>query len=129
MVAEPFCSVEQFLARYPDRRGVVDEDQLHECLMDATRALAVALDDLIDVEDTDADLLMQACRQMTERVVPSGDGADIPVGATQASFTAGPYNQQFTMKAAYGSPRVTSSELSLFGIGHRIGCGLIGGAR
>jgi hypothetical protein len=129
MADTPYCSVEQFFARYPDRRGNVDEEQLYECLMDATRVLSVELPLVgIDPEDADADLLMQACRQMTERVVPSGDGADIPVGATQASFTAGPYNQQFTMKTPYGSPKFGDSEKRLFGIGHRIGCGRIGGA-
>jgi hypothetical protein len=122
----PYCTVEQYVARYG---AVSDEDQLYECLMDATRALDAKLPTVgIDPEDADADLLMQACRQMVYRIVPSDNGADIPVGATQASFTAGPYNQQFTLKTPYGSPKVTDSELTLFGIGHRIGCGRIGGA-
>jgi hypothetical protein len=125
-VTEPYCSVEEYQMRY----GAVDDlAQLEECLMDATRLLAVELGRRgIDAADVDDGLLMQACRQMTERVVPSGDGADIPVGATQASFTAGPYNQQFTMKTPYGSPKFGDSEKRLFGIGHRIGCGRIGGA-
>ena len=123
----PFCSVAQYEARYGT---VQDEGQLAECLMDATRLLAVALRTRgLDVEDTDADLLMQACRQMAKRCAPSDGGTDIPVGATQASFTAGPYNQQFTLAAPYDAPKVTKAELSLFGLsGARIGCGLIGGA-
>lgn len=117
----PYCSVEQYEARYG---AVQDADQLHECLMDSTRSLATAISRRgLDPDGFDADLLMQACRQMTRRCVPDGDGADIPVGATQASFTAGPYTQQFTMSTPYSSPRVTEDELSLLGIGAGIGCG------
>jgi hypothetical protein len=60
---------------------------------------------------------------MANRIMPSESSADIPVGATQASFTAGPYNQQYTLKTPYGTPKLNDFEKSLLGIGARIGCG------
>ena len=126
--SSPYCTVAQYEARYGT---VQDEDQLYECLMDATRSLDMAIRQRgRDSEEFDPDLLMQACRQMAKRCAPADGSADIPVGVTQASFTAGPYNQQFTLASPYDSPKVTASELDLLGIGGaRIGCGLIAGAR
>jgi len=118
---EPFCTVDQYEARYG---AVADEDQLSECLMDATRALGSALSSRgLDAESFDAGLLMQACRQMTNRVVPMEDAPmPIPAGATQVGMTGGPYSRQYSFQTPYGSPKVTAAEIDLLGLnGPRVG--------
>ena len=125
----PYATVRQYEDRYGN---VSDTHMLQECLEDCTAALNAELDrrhvDYADPSETFADRLMRACRNMAHRIMPTEGDADIPVGATQASFTAGPYNQQFTLRTAYGSPRVTADELSLLDIGGaRIGFGALAG--
>lgn len=125
----PYATVRQYEDRYGN---VSDTRMLQECLEDCTAALNAELDrrhvDYADPSETFADRLMRACRNMAHRIMPTEGDADIPVGAMQASFTAGPYNQQFTLRTAYGSPKVTDDEISLLGIPRgRIGCGLIVG--
>jgi len=123
-VTEPYCSVEDYQMRY----GAVDDlAQLEECLMDATRLLAVELGRRgIDAADVDDGLLMQACRQMANRVVPT-DAAAVPAGATNVSRTVGPYTYQLGFSRPFGSPKVTDAELDLLGLGARIGWARIGG--
>ena len=124
-----YATIEQYEARF----GPADDATvLQECLDDCSDVIDAELDRRgIDHDDPPAELadrLMRVCRSMANRVVPAGGGSDIPVGATQASFTAGPYNQQFTMSAPYGTPRMLPSEKALLGIGGaRIGCGLMAG--
>ena len=123
----PFATVEQYVERF----GPVDNTAMLEaCLEDATAAIQVRLDkaqvDYSDPSDDFAYRLMSVCRSMANRIMPS-DGGDIPVGATQASFTAGPYTQQYTLGATYGTPKMLPSEMGMLGIGARIGCGLIAG--
>jgi hypothetical protein len=120
----PYATIDQYEARYGT---VADEAMLQECLDDCSAVIDAELDrrgvDYADPSESFADRLMRVCRSMANRVMPS-DGADIPVGAKQASFTAGPYNQQFTFSTAYGTPKMLPSELALLGIGGgRIGCG------
>lgn len=130
MAVTSYATVTQYETRY----GIVaDTATLQECLDDCTAAINAELDrygiDYSDPSEDYADRLMRACRSMAHRVMPSSDDADIPVGATQASFTAGPYSQQFTLAAAYGTPRVNADERILLGIPRgRIGCGLIVGS-
>lgn len=124
-----YATVEQYETRYGT---VSDTGMLQECLDDCTAAINAELSrrgiDYSDPSEEFADRLMRACRSMANRVMPTEGSADIPVGATQASFTAGPYNQQFTLKTAYGTPKVGDYEKSLLGIaGARIGCGRISG--
>lgn len=122
-----YATVEQYEARFGP---VHDRAMLQECLEDCTAAINEELDKRhVDHDDPSEDFayrLMSVCRSMANRVMPS-DGGDIPVGATQASFTAGPYTQQYTLGATYGTPKPLPSELSMLGLGARIGCGLIGG--
>lgn len=118
---EPFCTVEQYEARYG---SVADASQLAECLMDATRALRSALTKReVDVGSVDDGLLMQACRQMANRVVPAQDlPMPIPAGATQVGMTGGPYSRQYSFQTPYGSPKVTAAEIDLLGLnGPRVG--------
>lgn len=119
-----YATIEEYESRY----GVVaDRPMLQECLDDCTAAIDVALKPYgiahIDPSSPLADGAMRACRSMANRIIPSESSADIPVGATQASFTAGPYNQQYTLKTPYGTPKLNDFEKSLLGIGARIGCG------
>lgn len=119
--------------QYQVRYGSVDDpNMLQECLDDCTATINAELSRrgiaYANPSAEFADRLMRACRSMAHRIMPDGGSADIPVGATQASFTAGPYNQQFTLAHSYGTPRVTRDELVLLGIaGGRIGCGLMAG--
>ena len=124
-----YATIGQYELRYG---AVSDTRMLQECLDDCTTAINVELSrrgiDYSDPSEEFADRLMRACRSMANRVMPVEGGADIPVGATHASFTAGPYNQQFTLRTAYGTPKVGDYEKLLLGIaGGRIGCGRISG--
>lgn len=129
MAVTSYATVTQYEARYG---SVASTAILQECLNDCTAAINAELDrygiDHSTPSEDYADRLMRACRSMANRVMPIEGDADIPVGATQASFTAGPYNQQFTLASAYGTPRVNADERILLGIpSGRIGCGLIVG--
>ena len=124
-----YATIYQYEARFGP---VEDETVLQECLDDCTDVIDVELDrhgvSHADPSTEFGARLMRVCRSMANRVMPAIGGSDIPVGATQASFTAGPYNQQFTMSAPYGTPRMLPSEMALLGIGGaRIGCGRMAG--
>ena len=124
-----YATVEQYVARYGE---VADADLLQECLDDCSAAIEAELDrrgvDYASPSESFADRLMRVCRSMANRVMPNEGSADIPVGATQASITAGPYNQQFTFATTYGTPKMLDSELRLLGIGGtRIGFGALAG--
>lgn len=124
-----YATVEQYVARYG---SVADVYMLQECLNDCTAAIDAELDrhgvDYADPSETLADRLMRACRSMAHRVMPSDDGAEVPVGATQVSRTAGPYSEQFTLATTYDTPKVTDEERKLLGIyGARIGFGALAG--
>lgn len=120
-----YATTAQYIARYG---SVTDTAMLQECLDDCSAVIDVELEKRgIDPYDISSSRLMRACRSMANRVMPT-DGSDIPVGATQASFTAGPYNQQFTLATTYGTPKLLASELAMLGIfGGRIGCGRMAG--
>ena len=118
---EAFCTTQQYIARYGQ---VSDTGMLGECLLDATAQLTSALRSRgIDPADLDGDLLMQACRQMANRVMPSEDlPVDMPAGVTQFGMTGGPYSRQVSFSAPYGSVKVSEAELELLGLsGPRIG--------
>lgn len=120
-----YATVEEYETRYGK---VLDKVLLQECLDDCSVVIDTELErhcvDASDPSKNLADRLMRVCRSMAKRIMPSDDEADIPVGATQASFTAGPYNQQFTFSATYGTPKLIDSERRMLGIGGtRIGYG------
>jgi len=124
-----FATVEEYEDRYKE---VSDTDMLQECLDDCSALIEVELErygvDYSDPSEKLADRLMRACRQMAHRVMPRDDGADVPVGATQMSRTAGPYSEQFTLATTYDTPKVTDEERKLLGIyGARIGFGALAG--
>lgn len=124
-----FATVEEYEDRYKE---VSDTDMLQECLEDCSALIEVELErygvDYSDPSEKLADRLMRACRQMAHRVMPRGGDADVPVGATQMSRTAGPYSEQFTLATTYDTPKVTDEERKLLGIyGARIGFGALAG--
>lgn len=113
---DPFATVADYEARFGQ---VADEGVLAECLMDATYAIAAALDDReIDYDDPDEELaerMMRTCRAVANRLMPSG--TDVPVGVTQSSIAAGSYSQTMSYTPSYGLPKLLPSELSMLGIG------------
>jgi len=124
-----FATVDEYEDRYKE---VSDTDMLQECLEDCSALIEVELErygvDYSDPSEKLADRLMRACRQMAHRVMPRDGDADVPVGATQMSRTAGPYSEQFTLSTAYDTPKVTDEERKLLGIyGARIGFGALAG--
>lgn len=125
---DAFATTEQYDARFPGRTA--SDEMLEECLADATAAIVAALEphgvDFDDVSEGYKDKLMRVCRQVANRIMPSG--SDIPAGATQMSTTAGPYQQTFSLPAVYGSPKLLPSELSMLGLGGgRVGWARLGG--
>lgn len=124
---EAFATVDDYTARYGD---VEDEDVLQECLADASAAIRAALDGKVDYSEPSEDLadrLMRVCRSVANRILPE-DGEGVMQGVTQMSTTAGPYSQQFTFAASYGTPKLLPSELSLLGVGGgRLGWKNLGG--
>lgn len=114
---EPFATIDEYIARYGD---VGDEDVLAECLADASAAIRAALDKAgIGYSEPSEDLsdrLMRVCRSVANRVLPE-DSEGVMQGVTQMSTAAGPYSQQFTFAASYGTPKLLPSELALLGIG------------
>lgn len=125
---EPFATVEQYDARFPGRTA--SEEMLEECLMDATAAIVAVLEarnvDYSEPSEDFADRLMRVCRSVANRIMPSG--SDIPVGVTQMSTTAGPYQQTFSLPTSYSSPKLIPSELAMLGLGgSRVGWAPLGG--
>jgi len=123
-----FATIAEYDARYPGRTA--SDEMLEECLMDATSAIVAKLEDRgVDYSDPSedfADRLMRVCRSVANRILPSG--SDIPVGVTQMSVTAGPYQQTFSMPNTYGLPKLLPSELSMLGLGgSRVGWAPLGG--
>ena len=120
-----YATVEQYEARYGE---VSDADMLQECLDDCTATIDAELSRRHADPSAIADgNLMRACRQMAHRVMPRERDADVPVGATQVSRTAGPYSEQYTLATTYDTPKVGDDERLLLGIGCGIGFGALAG--
>ena len=113
---DPFATVADYEARFGQ---VADEGVLAECLMDATYAIAAALDargiDYADPDEELAERMMRTCRAVANRLVPAG--TDVPVGVTQMALTAGSYNQTVSYTPSYGLPKLLPSELDMLGLG------------
>lgn len=124
-----YATIEQYEARFGP---VTNYDMLEECLKDCTASINEALDkrgiDHADPSEDFAYRLMSVCRSMANRVMPQGGASDVPVGVESMTATAGPYSRTYSFAATYGIPKPLPSELSMLGIGPRIGCGLIAGS-
>lgn len=125
---ETFATIEDYDARFPGRTA--SDSMLGECLGDATLAIMDVLDkrgiDYGSPTEEFAERLMRTCRAVANRLMPSG--SDVPVGATQVSVTAGPYQQTASYSPTYGLPKLLPSELTMLGIvGSRAGWAPLGG--
>lgn len=121
-----YATVEQYEARFGT---VTDMAMLQACLDDCTVAINVKLDkagiDHASPSEDFATRLMMACRSMANRIMPASP-ADVPVGVSQMSMSAGPYQRSYTFTSAYGTPKMLPSEMELLGIPRaRVGCGLM----
>lgn len=116
---EPFATPEQYDARFPGRTA--SDELLEECLDDASMAIRAAMPgfDFADVSEDMADRLMRVCRSVANRIMPSG--ADMLVGVTQSTITAGVYTETLNYTPTYGLPKLLPSEMSMLGIGGRVG--------
>ena len=127
---DAFATKSDYDARFPGRTA--SDAMLETCLMDATYAIAGVLDARgVDYSDPSEDFeyrLMSVCRSVANRIMPSG--ADVPVGVTQMSTTAGSYSQTLSYTPSYGVPKLLPSELAMLGIGGgRAGWAPLGGSR
>lgn len=122
-----FATIDEYDARFPGRTA--SDEMLVECLDDASAAIAQELEkrhiDPDDLTEELQDRCMRVCRSVANRLMPSG--SDVPVGATQVSVTAGPYQQTASYSPTYGLPKLLPSELSMLGIGARVGWAPLGG--
>lgn len=114
---EALATKAQYDARFPGRSA--PDEVLDECLMSATVAIVRALDargvDRHDPDDVMEYAMMDTCRTVANRIMPSG--GDVPAGVTQMAVTAGPYSQTTSYTPSYGAPKLLPSELALLGIG------------
>lgn len=125
---DAFATIEQYDARFPGRTA--PDSMLEECLSDATMAICAALDrrgvDYSEPSEDFAERLMRTCRAVANRIMPSG--ADVPVGVTQASMTAGSYSQTLSYTPSYGLPKLIPSDYDMLGLGgSSVGWARLGG--
>lgn len=112
-----YATVEQVEAGF----RTLDSDEQERC-----EALLEEAAVLIDAAAADASgdaKRVVSCR-MVRRVLGDGVGtALMPMGANQASMTAGPYTQQWTIATggASGELYIGKTERALLGLGNRVG--------
>lgn len=112
-----YATVEQVEAGF--RELTQEERQRCEALLEE----AAVLIDAVASEAAEDPKRVVSCR-MVRRIL--GDGADtvlMPLGANQASMTAGPYTQQWTIATggASGELYIGKTERTLLGLGNRVG--------
>ena len=61
--------------------------------------------------------LMDVCRGVANRLMPTDGGEGIPQGVTSYQQTAGPYSGTYTFASSFATPRLTRQELRRLGIG------------
>ena len=115
-----YATVEQYVARFG---AVPDDGVLKECLDDASAAIDAALDmagiDHASPSEDFADRLMRVCRSVANRIMPAC--GDMPQGATSVSRGAVGFSETYQFSKPYGVPKLIKSELSMLGIGGKIG--------
>lgn len=91
------------------------------------RLICVLLEDaavLIDACAKDADEKVKtvvSCR-MVIRALGDGNGAGVPIGATQGTMTAGPYSQTWTIgSGSSGELYLSKADKAMLGVANRIG--------
>ena len=115
---QPFCSVEQYTARFGDVANVA---QLQECLLSATALMREHMDAAHVAYDEPTEsfafTLMDVCRGVANRLMPTDGGEGIPQGVTSYQQTAGPYSGTYTFASSFATPRLTRQEFRRLGIG------------
>ena len=125
---EAFATVDDYTERFGE---VEDEEVLEQCLLSVTDTMMSEMDaagiDYAEPSERFAWRLMDICRTVANRIMPV-DSEGVMQGVTQMSTTAGPYSQQFTFAASYGTPKLLPSELKRLGVGGgRLGWKNLGG--
>ena len=116
---EPFASVADYRARYPDDE--TSDEVLYEALLEATDLIAGEMDGSgIDCSDPSGRLayrLMRVCRSVTRRAIGDGAASDIPFGATRLGEAADTFNASVELANPYGDMFLTQAERDALGIG------------
>ena len=124
---EPFCTVVQYRNLYPDDE--TPDAVLLERLLEATDLISAAMDEggveYADPTESFTFRLMRICRSVVHRAIGdggSGDGADVPFGATQLSETSAQFSASVQLANPYGDMFLTQAEREALGIGAARAC-------
>ena len=124
---EPFASVEDYRARYPDDE--TPDAVLTEALLEATDVISAAMDEGgVDYSDPTKSFtfrLKRICRTVVYRAIGSGGGdgdADVPFGATHLTETSAQFNASVQFANPYGDMFLTKAEKDALGIGGGQAC-------
>ena len=123
---EPFCSVEDYRARYPDDE--TPDAVLAEALLEATDLISAAMDEggvsYTDPTESFTYRLRRICRTVAHRAVGGGGGGgdDLPFGATQLSETSAQFSASVQLANPYGDMFLTQAEKDALGIGGGQAC-------
>lgn len=116
---EPFASVEDYLARWPD--DDTDGAVILEALRDATDVMSAELDDAgVDYAEPSEALaarLRRVCRTVAHRALGSTNDSDVPFGAEQLSQSADTFSASVRLANPYGDVFLTEQERRSLGIG------------
>lgn len=111
-----YAKPEDVIARIPRDIGPEEEQLICVLLEDAAI--------LIDACAKDAGEKVKAvvsCR-MVIRALGDGNGAGVPIGATQGTMTAGPYSQTWTLgSGSSGELYLSKADKAMLGVANRIG--------
>jgi len=122
---EPFCSVEEYRARYPD--DATDDDVLLQVLLEATDLISAELDehdiDYADPTEPFTFRLLRVCRTVAHRAIgDGGDGSDLPFGATELSEGSDTWSAGVKFANPYGDLFLTDAERRSLGMGAARAC-------
>jgi hypothetical protein len=122
---EPFASVADYSARYPDDE--TPDEVLYEALLEATDLISAAMDeggvDYSDPTESFTFRLKRICRTVVRRSLGDGSNeADVPFGATQLSETSAQFNASVQFANPYGDMFLTQAERDALGIGGGRAC-------
>lgn len=121
---EPFASVAEYRARYPD--DATDDGVLLEVLLEATDLISAELDEhVIDYTDPSESFsfrLRRICREVAHRAIGSANDADVPFGATELSQGADTFSASVKLANPYGDLFLTEQERRALGIGAQRAC-------
>lgn len=125
---EPFASVEDYRARYPDDE--TPDAVLTEALLEATDVISAAMDeggvDYSDPTESFTFRLKRICRTVVHRAIgasgASDDDVDVPFDATHLTETSAQFNASVQFANPYGDMFLTQAEKDALGIGGGKAC-------